>query len=137
MTTICLILLVLACAHWPLGMISIGSEELLSFTQLAKRIPRRRNDRPVHLSTIHRWRHPGIGGIRLECIRIGGVWHTSMEAFQRWCDRLSTPDDPTDRSDQRRAVPRTDSPGADAHSVSDDNRLSQDEIERTLDELGL
>ncbi|MEK6236566.1 MAG: DUF1580 domain-containing protein [Planctomycetales bacterium] len=43
----------------------------------------------MHPSTIHRWRDPGLRGVRLEAIRIGGAWHTSMEAFQRFCEALT------------------------------------------------
>ena len=77
----------------PLGVIDVVAEQLVTLAQLAKRIPARRNERPVHPSTIHRWRSPGIGGIRLDCIRIGGAWHTSMEAFQRFCLQLSNQSD--------------------------------------------
>src|SRR4051794_16292033 len=87
-TLLTLLLLTLTVAA-PCGMISVGTEQLLTLAQLAKRPPRRRNGRPVHPSTMHRWRHPGIRGIRLECIKVGGAWHTSVEAFQRFCDRLS------------------------------------------------
>jgi hypothetical protein len=38
---------------------------------------------------VHRWRKPGVRGVRLECIRVGGIWHTSTAAFQRFCDELS------------------------------------------------
>lgn len=81
---LCLLTLTATC-----GAISVGTEQLLTLSQLAKRLPRHRNDRPVHPSTCHRWRSPGVRGVRLECVRIGGVWHTSWEAFQRFCDRLT------------------------------------------------
>jgi hypothetical protein len=71
------------------GVISVASEQLLTLSQLAKRLPRHRNDRPVHPSTCHRWRSPGVRGVRLECVRIGGIWHTSWEAFQRFCECLT------------------------------------------------
>lgn len=71
-------------------MISVASEQLLTLSQLAKRLPRHRNDRPVHPSTCHRWRSPGVRGVRLECVRIGGIWHTSWESFQRFCDLLTS-----------------------------------------------
>ena len=59
------------------GVINVGTEQLLTLSQLAKRLPRHRNDRPVRPSTCHRWRSPGVRGVRLECLRIGGIWHTS------------------------------------------------------------
>jgi hypothetical protein len=69
--------------------IELERERLITFGQLARKLPSRRNGRPVHGSTIHRWRHPGVGGVRLEAIRIGGAWHTSWEAFQRFCEQLT------------------------------------------------
>lgn len=64
-------------------------ESLISFAELARRLPRRRRGRPVHRSTIHRWRDPGLRQIQLEAVLIGGVWCTSREAFARFCSRLT------------------------------------------------
>jgi hypothetical protein len=70
--------------------ISVDDEQLVTLNELARSLPKRRNNRPVHVSTIHRWRTRGLsGGIRLEAVRIGGVWHTSREAFVRFCERLT------------------------------------------------
>src|SRR5262249_44551077 len=69
--------------------IDVNHEHLVTLAQLAKRLPRRRQDRPVHPATVHRWRNPGVRGIRLECVRIGGIWMSTLEAFQRWCQRLT------------------------------------------------
>jgi hypothetical protein len=69
--------------------IQVAREKLVSFSQLARQLPSQRRGRPVHISTVHRWRHPGLRGVRLEAIRIGGNWHTSWEAFQRFCELLS------------------------------------------------
>jgi hypothetical protein len=70
-------------------MIDVEQEKLVSFSQLAQSLPRRRSNRPVHVSTIHRWRKPGLRGVRLEAIRVGGSWHTTREAFARFCERLT------------------------------------------------
>ncbi len=70
-------------------MIDVEFEELISFAALAKRLPPGRRGQPVHPSTVHRWRCPGIRGIRLSAIRVGGYWRTSMEAFQSFCEELS------------------------------------------------
>lgn len=69
--------------------IDITKEELVTFKELARSLPRRRKNRPVHYATIHRWRSRGLKGIRLEAVRVGGAWHTSWEAFRRFCDRLT------------------------------------------------
>ena len=67
----------------------LTQETLITFATLAKRQPRRQRGRPVHVSTIHRWRNPGIRGVRLEAVRAGAAWVTSMEAFGRFCRRLT------------------------------------------------
>lgn len=82
-------LLILFASLAVCGVINVGTEQLLTLSQLAKRLPRHRNDRPVHPSTCHRWRSPGVRGIRLECVRIGGIWHTSWQSFQKFCERLT------------------------------------------------
>jgi len=69
--------------------IDLNREQLISLAELARNLPRRRRGRPVHASTVHRWRARGVDGIRLECVRIGGAWCTSREAFQRFSDRLT------------------------------------------------
>jgi Protein of unknown function (DUF1580) len=94
------------------GLIDVANEPLITLAQLARRLPRRRKDRPVAPSTIHRWRAPGIKGVRLECVRVGGAWCTNLRAFQKFCDRLSELGDPHDGTvdDLRNetAVPKVD-----------------------------
>lgn len=74
--------------------IDIASESLLTFSQLASRLPPRRCGRAVHVSTVHRWRSHGIRGVRLEAVRIGGGWVTTLESFTRFCRELTLADDP-------------------------------------------
>lgn len=65
------------------------NETLVTFPGMAKRVPPSRQGKAVHVSTIHRYRYPGIGNVRLEALRVGGVWMTSLEAFARFCARLT------------------------------------------------
>lgn len=69
--------------------IEFKNERLITFKQLIQSLPTR-NGRPVHISTIHRWRSRGSKSVRLEAIRVGGSWMTSHEAFQRFCDHLTS-----------------------------------------------
>ena len=69
--------------------INIQQEQLIAFRELARALPRRRKGRPLHVSTVHRWRSRGLNGVRLEAVRVGGQWNTSWEAFRRFCDRLT------------------------------------------------
>jgi hypothetical protein len=61
------------------AMIDHTAETLLTFAEAAAVLP----DRP-HVSTIHRWRLRGIGGVKLDTIRIGGRRYTSHEALERF-----------------------------------------------------
>ncbi|MEZ6126637.1 MAG: DUF1580 domain-containing protein [Planctomycetaceae bacterium] len=69
--------------------IDVNEETIITFSQLARSLPCRRNHRPVHVATIHRWRSRGLKGIRLESVKVGGAWHTSQEAFARFTARLT------------------------------------------------
>ena len=70
-------------------MIDINTESLVSFAEVPAWLPRRRGNRRVHVSTIHRWARRGCRGVRLEFIQVGGTMCTSTEAIQRFCDRLT------------------------------------------------
>lgn len=105
-------------------MIKVADERLMTLTQLAKWLPRRRGNRPVHPSTLHRWRSPGVHGVRLDCIRIGGAWHSSIEALQRFAERLSLEASPTNPPAQtQNGAPATDC-------------KHQEDVERELEERG-
>jgi hypothetical protein len=123
-----MLLLAFAAVSGVCGVIDVSTEQLLPLAQLARRLPHRRGGRPVHPSTCHRWRHPGVRGVRLECIRIGNVWHTSLESFQRFCDQLSqTPS----------AAPTRASAGSAGPSAPHPVHESQEQVERELTDRGL
>jgi hypothetical protein len=69
--------------------IDLANEQVVTFTELARRLPRRRNGRPTHVSTIHRWRQRGLSGVRLAAARCGAIWVTTWEAYQRFVDALT------------------------------------------------
>jgi hypothetical protein len=69
-------------------------EQLLSLPQAARRLPPGRRGRPVTLSCLLRWILDGVPGpdgrrIRLEAVRLGGRWITSVEALARFGERLT------------------------------------------------
>jgi hypothetical protein len=64
-------------------MIEIASETLLTLKEAAGRFPPSRAGRPTHAATIFRL----IQSRKLEGIRLGGRWVTSLEAIQRYADR--------------------------------------------------
>ena len=69
-------------------MISISEEKLISLAEACSLLPRRPSGRQTHPGTIHRWASSGVRGVKLETIRIGGSLCTSVEALQRFFDRL-------------------------------------------------
>jgi len=70
-------------------MIDLQTETVVTFREAAKLIPRRRAGKKCAVSTLHRWRLKGIRGARLETAMVGGIRVTSVEAIQRFVDRLS------------------------------------------------
>lgn len=91
-------------------MIDIGREELITFAEAAKLLPRRRQGRKLHVSTLHRWCTKGVRGVRLEYLSVGGTRCTSVPALQRFFDALTEldpaydldPDVPRHRTVSRR-----------------------------------
>ncbi len=75
-------------------MIDIQKEEVVSFSEAAKRLPRRRAGKKPHVATLYRWASRGLRGSHLETIQIGGTMCTSVEALQRFFGRLSAPTEP-------------------------------------------
>lgn len=65
-------------------MIDIQKEKLISVVQAAALLPPTRLGRKTHASTIIRWIHRGVRGRRLEAIRLGGCWYTSVESLARF-----------------------------------------------------
>jgi hypothetical protein len=56
----------------------------------------RRAGRPIHRSTLERWRTLGVGGVKLETMKLGGIRMTSAEAIARFFDRSYDPTAPPD-----------------------------------------
>ena len=70
------------------------SETLIGLCEAARRLPPGRGGRPVSFSCVLRWITHGIPGpdrkrIKLEGVRVGGRWLTSVEALARWADSLT------------------------------------------------
>ncbi|TWU44143.1 hypothetical protein Q31b_16790 [Novipirellula aureliae] len=93
--------------------IDVFNEEVVSLSEATKRLPKVRNGKKLHLSTLFRWAQAGkIANdgmrVRLETIQVGGTKCTSLEAMQRFFDRLTgkvevvTPPSITHREQRRR-----------------------------------
>ncbi len=70
-------------------MIDLNTETVLALPQAAKRIPCNRDGKQTHVSTLMRWIQKGVKGVRLEATKPGGRWLTSVEALQRFSDKLA------------------------------------------------
>ena len=79
--------------------IPIDSEKLISFAEAADRLPSSRPGKRVHASTLWRWARYGCKAcdgatVKLEWVRAGSTSCTSVEALQRFVDRLALSDGP-------------------------------------------
>ena len=69
--------------------IDLLTETVLSLSDAAAALPRRRGGRKVHPSCVYRWVQRGLKGIRLECVQVGGTKCTSQEALARFFEALT------------------------------------------------
>jgi hypothetical protein len=72
----------------------LATETALSLGAAARRLPPLRGNRPINPATVLRWilsgiRGPGGGRVRLEAVRLGGRWVTTVEALERFTATLS------------------------------------------------
>ena len=72
-------------------MLDLNAEHIISLTEAATTLPRRRRGSKPHVATLYRWALTGCRGVKLETIQIGGTKCTSREALQRFFERLSNP----------------------------------------------
>lgn len=70
-------------------MIDSTRETLIALADVPAQLPDRRGGRRPHVSCIYRWVQRGCRGIKLEAIQIGGTSCTSLEALQRFFERLT------------------------------------------------
>lgn len=70
-------------------MIDMQNETVVSLTEAAKELPKRRAGKKPHVATLYRWASRGMRGVRLETLQVGGTLCTSLEALQRFFNCLS------------------------------------------------
>ncbi len=68
--------------------IDLNSETVGTLAEVAGKLPRL-GGRNIHTSTLWRWTSRGIRGVRLEHLKLGGRIVTSLEAVQRFSERLN------------------------------------------------
>jgi len=71
-------------------MISFERETLVSLGDVPSLLPSRRGRR-VHRATVYRWAAKGVGGVRLDVLRIGGSLFTSEQAVARFLEAQNAP----------------------------------------------
>jgi hypothetical protein len=106
-------------------MIDLQNENILSLAEAASRLPSFRRGRPVTASCVLRWvldgvKTPGGKKVRLEAVRVGRRWLTSLEAMDRFAAAQTPGLEPE-------PVPR--SPAA--------RRRAHERAERELEKLGI
>jgi hypothetical protein len=69
--------------------IDIKTEELRSLTQAAGKLRIRREGKQPHVATLYRWATVGLHDVVLETVQVGGTRCTSLEALQRFFERLA------------------------------------------------
>ena len=69
--------------------INTRNEELLSLSAAARKMPRFGKGKHPHPTTIWRWCTDGIGGVKLDHVRVGRRICTSVEALDRFLNRES------------------------------------------------
>ncbi len=72
-------------------MISFDREHSLTLRQAAAMLPGNPNR-----STMHRWAHHGVRGVRLATILVGGRRYTTRDAIEKFITALSSGDDTGD-----------------------------------------
>lgn len=63
-------------------------EHVVTFTEATAIIPKF-NGRKMHASSLWRWARKGVRGVRLETLRLGGRYVTTVEAIERFAKTLS------------------------------------------------
>jgi hypothetical protein len=70
-------------------MIHTASETVISLTEAAKILPKRRGGKRPNVCTVYRWTSDGCRGVVLESVQIGGTRCTSREALDRFFAALT------------------------------------------------
>ena len=78
-------------------MVEFNKDKLVLLSEASAFLPMR-NQKPVHSSTLHRWRSHGINGVRLHCFRIGAIWYTTKAAIEQFCNPAEIVQQPLKRS---------------------------------------
>ena len=90
----------------PTALAGVLGETRIYLHDVPNHIPTSPTGRKTHYSTVLRWAMRGVHGVRLEAVRLGGRWVTSLEAVSRFSAGVTATTAPMPSSpaiDQRRA----------------------------------
>jgi len=65
------------------------SDQLLTMTEAARLLPKRRGGSKVAITTLWRWRTRGSKGVRLATVRVGGCVYTTAAALRDFIESQS------------------------------------------------
>lgn len=116
----------------------LDREQLLTFGELSKALPIVGGKR-IHSSTLWRWALRGCRGVRLESIRLGARYLSSIEAVQRYGARVAEASAATiaERDAHRAAVASAAKPEPVEKSTSRERRLQMERADRELAAAGI
>lgn len=80
------------------------TERKYPLRQATRFVPRLRRGRTVHVSTLFRWSTRGLYGVVLEVTQCGDTRCTSVEAINRFFERLSHLREPAETASTTRSV---------------------------------
>ena len=91
----------------------VFEDPLVSFREVARRLPPLREGKPVNVSTVHRWCTRGLRGVRLEYVQVGGTKCTSEARLSRFFSRLggsqTAPDQPEEKPSRQAELAKVES----------------------------
>lgn len=92
-----------------------SEDDLLTFAQAARLLPRRRGGSKAATSTIWRWSRTGSRGVVLRVVRVGGHVYVPRSALVKFIEQRSAvdyaPQNPSPTTASRRAVQELDRMG--------------------------
>ena len=72
--------------------IDLASETLIRLEDARDHVPSSRQGKKLSRAVVYRWALQGVGGVKLETVKIGGGRFTSVQAIQRFIRaRTSSP----------------------------------------------
>ena len=114
----------------------LQSENVLTFSDLAKALPMVSGKR-IHQSTIWRWALKGCRGVRLETMKLGARYLSSLEAVERYGKAVAAASAAhlTERQAQREQSARALFASATSVALKPSSALRKKQIERANREL--